>query len=266
MDVGPATFIGNIDGVEGLIQTESFERYGEGGTLDPNTLVFFDVPAVKPEKVKTFELGYRSIFWEALYVDASYYYNLYDDFIGFTVGLDILFDPEFGTIPVDVNALRVTGNSASKVTTQGAAIGLNYYFSNYFQISGNYTWSKLNTAEDANDDFIPAFNTPEHKYNISLSGRDVPIRIGGLNAPNFGFNINYKWVEGFIFEGSPQFTGLVPSFALLDAQINYNFKRINTTLKIGASNILDNRHLETIGGPLIGRLGYVRLNYQLSRR
>jgi len=265
LDVGPATFIGNIDGVEGLIQTESFERYGEGGTLDPANLVFFDVPAVQPEKVKTFELGYRSIFWEALYVDASYYYNLYDDFIGFTVGLDILFDPEFGTIPVDVNALRVTGNSASRVTTQGAAIGLNYYFSNYFQLSGNYTWSKLNTAEDANDDFIPAFNTPEHKYNISLSGRDVPIRIGNLNAPNFGFNINYKWVEGFIFEGSPQFTGLVPSFGLLDAQINYNFKKINTTLKIGASNILDNRHLETIGGPLIGRLGYVRLNYQLGK-
>jgi len=265
LDVGPATFIGNINGVDSLISTESFERYGDGGTLNPDALEYFDVPAVQPEKVKTFELGYRSIFWDALYVDASYYYNLYDDFIGFTVGLDILFDPEFGTIPVEVDGFRVTGNSASRVTTQGAAIGLNYYFSNYFQLSGNYTWSKLITAEDANDDFIPAFNTPEHKYNISLSGRDVPIRIGNLNAPNFGFNINYKWVEGFIFEGSPQFTGLVPSFALLDAQINYNFKKINTTLKIGASNILDNRHLETIGGPLIGRLGYVRLNYQFSK-
>ncbi len=266
LDVGPATFIGNIDGVDSLITTESFQDYGAGGSLDPDALDYFDVPAVQPEKVKTFEIGYRSIFWESLYMDASYYYNLYDDFIGFTVGLDILFDSEFGTIPVDVNALRVTGNSASRVTTQGAAIGLNYYFSNYFQLSGNYTWSKLNTAKDANDDFIPAFNTPEHKFNISLSGRDVPIRLGAFNAPNFGFNINYKWVEGFIFEGSPQFTGLVPSFGLLDAQINYNFKKINTTLKIGASNILDNQHLETVGGPLIGRLAYIKLNYLLKNK
>ena len=266
LDVGPATFIGNVNGVDSLITLESFENYGASGSADPSTLVYFDVPGVQPEKVKTIELGYRSIFWDALYLDASYYYNSYKDFIGFTVGLDILFDSEFGSIPVDVDALRVTGNSTTGVTTQGAAIGLNYYFNNYFQLSGNYTWSKLNTAENANDDFIPAFNTPEHKYNLSFSGRDVPIRLGNFNAPNFGFNVNYKWVEGFIFEGSPQFTGLVPSFGLLDAQINYNFKKINTTIKIGASNILDNRHLETVGGPLVGRLGYLRLNYQIGKK
>ena len=28
---------------------------------------------------------------------------------------------------------------------------------------------------------------------------------------NIGFNVNYKWVEGFIYEGSPQFTGSVPT-------------------------------------------------------
>ena len=44
------------------------------------------------------------------------------------------------------------------------------------------------------DPIIPAFNTPEHKFNISVSGRDI--------FNKFGFNINYKWIEGFIFEGS----------------------------------------------------------------
>ena len=123
---------------------------------------------------------------------------------------------------------------------------------------------RLNTQVD--DDIIPAFNTPEHKYNFSLSGRDVPIRLSNFYAPNFGFNINYKYVDGFIFEGSPQFTGFVPSYALLDAQMNYHFKNINTTLKIGASNILDNQHFETVGGPLVGRIGYVKLTYQLDKR
>ena len=260
LDVGPAQFVGNVNGRDSLIEIESLEAFAED--LDRSKLVYFDVPAIQPEKVKTFELGYRTILWDKLYVDGSYYYNIYDQFIGFLFGLDVVFSDI--NIPITIDPLRVTANSQSTVTTQGAAIGLNYYFANYFQLSGNYTWSKLNTAVD--DDIIPAFNTPEHKYNFSLSGRDVPIRLGDFYAPNFGFNVNYKYVDGFIFEGSPQFTGFVPSYALLDAQVNYHFKNIHTTLKIGASNILDNQHFETVGGPLVGRIGYVKLTYQLDKK
>ena len=32
-----------------------------------------------------------------------------------------------------------------------------------------------------------------------------------------GAGVNYKWVEGFLFEGSPQFTGSIPSYGLVDA-------------------------------------------------
>ena len=66
IDVGPARFVGNVAGRDSLIDVDSFERYGEGGTLDPDVLVYFDVAPVQPEKVKTFELGYRSIFWDQL--------------------------------------------------------------------------------------------------------------------------------------------------------------------------------------------------------
>lgn len=263
LDVGPATFIGNITGVDSLIKIESFEDYLKSGDkIDPTLLEYFSIGPIQPEKVQTYEVGYRSIFWNQLYVDASYYYNRYQQFIGFLAGLDIEFN-DFG-IPLTVDAFRVSANSDQTVTTQGAAFGVNYYFANYFQFAGNYTWSKLNTAVD--DDIIPAFNTPEHKYNIGLSGKDVPLRIGNLYAPNFGFNVNWKWVEGFIFEGSPQFTGFIPSFGLLDAQVNYRFAKQNLTLKVGASNILDNQHFETTGGPLVGRIGYVRLSYQWDKK
>jgi len=261
INLGPATLLGNLGGFPGLIEIESFEDYG--ATLNRDTLVIFDIAPIQPEKVKTFEVGYRSILWDKVYVDASYYYNSYDQFIGFLEGLDVVFN-EVNGLPIDIDAYRVTANSQENVTTHGAAIGLNYYFGDYFQLSTNYTWSKLIT--DVNDDIIPAFNTPEHKYNFSLSGRDVPLRFGNLYAPNFGFNINYKWIEGFIFEGSPQFTGLVPSYNLLDAQINYNFKNINTRVKLGASNLLNNRHFETVGGPLVGRMAYLQITYTLATK
>jgi len=260
IDVGTAVLLGNLGGYQQLTTLDDLNKWRI--TKNAADLNFFDVAPIQPEKVKTLEAGYRSVFWDKLYLDASYYFNFYDQFIGYKIGLDVGFS-QVNTLSF-VDAYRVTANADDRVTTHGAAFGLNYYFGDYYQISGNYTWSKLITKTD--DEIIPAFNTPEHKFNFSLSGRDVPLRFGGFNAPNFGFNINYKWVEGFIFEGSPQFTGLVPAYDLLDVQVNYRFPNINTTLKIGASNILNNLHFETVGGPLIGRLGYVRLSYQFDNK
>ena len=111
----------------------------------------------------------------------------------------------------------------------GTHYGLNYYFWNYFALNGNYSWNVLNTETD--DPIIPAFNTPEHKYNIGIGGRDIPLRLGNLTLDNFGFNVSYKWIEGFLFEGSPQFTGFIPNYDLLDAQINWRAEKINTTFK-----------------------------------
>jgi hypothetical protein len=73
-------------------------------------------------------------------------------------------------------------------------------------------------------------------------------------------------VEGFVFEGSPQFTGLVPTFDLLDAQISANIERLHTTFKVGGSNLLQNIHIETYGGPAVGRLMYVSAVYDFNHR
>jgi iron complex outermembrane recepter protein len=122
-------------------------------------------------------------------------------------------------------------------------------------LAANYSWNKLN-KEFADDPIIPAFNTPRHKYNVSISGRDIPSGKGKL-----GFNVNYKWIQGFTFEGSPQFTGYIPSYDLVDAQINYNYPKWNTTFKLGASNLMNKMNVQTYGGPRIGRLGYFTMVY-----
>jgi len=124
--------------------------------------------------------------------------------------------------------------------------------------------NKTNTVLD--DPIIPAFNTPEHKFNVGLSGRDIQLAIGSLNLRNWGFNINYKWIEGFLFEGSPQFTGLIPTYDLLDAQINFRLPAWNTTFKVGASNVLNNLQFQTYGGPRIGRLAYVTISYDWRKK
>jgi len=94
----------------------------------------------------------------------------------------------------------------------------------------------------------------------------MKLRLGAKSIKHIGFNINYKWIEGFLFEGSPQFTGFIPTYDLLDAQINFNIKKIDTILKIGASNVLNKMNFQTFGGPRIGRLAYVSLTYEFKKK
>jgi iron complex outermembrane receptor protein len=210
LNVGPAILAGNLNGVDSLITAESFTEYRSG--LDQSKLEYFNIDAVRPEQVRTLEVGYRTTLFNKVYLDAGYYYNFYNDFLGFNIGLDIEFD-DIG-LPENFQAYRYAANSVNQVTTQGFAIGLNYYFKKYFMVAGNYSWNRLNKEFD-DDPIIPAFNTPEHKFNLSFSGRDVKFNLGGRTIKGLGFNVNYKWIQGFLFEGSPQFTGLVPTYLLL---------------------------------------------------
>ena len=278
LNVGPATLVGNLNGFNNLVSVDSFIAGVNAGNF--NLFDDVDVAPIRPEKVRTFEVGYRTTLWNRLYLDAGYYYNIYNDFIGYNIG--IVAPISGGVLDVTrVRAYRVAANSTNQVTTQGFALGLNIYFGTYYQLSGNYSWNKLNKL-DVEDPIIPAFNTPEHKFNVGISGRDVPF----LGLKRTGFSLNYKWIQGFLFEGSPQFTGFIPTYDMVDAQWNVTFDRIHTTFKIGVSNLFgikplfeeapegrsrlkeafNNRNFQTYGGPRIGRMAYISAVYNFERR
>ena len=250
-NVGRAKLVGNINGYDSLVTIESLiENFN---TQDPDALSYFSLDPIAPEKVKSFEFGYKGVFFNNLYLDMNYYFNFYTDFIGYTTGADIT---QNSLGPPTINDVyRVATNSKETITTQGATIGLNYYLGDHYAVDGNYSWNVLN--KESTDPIIPSYNTPRHKFNIGFRGRDFSIK----RMKGFGFNVNYKWIEGFVYEGSPQFTGSVPSYGLLDAQINKKFAKANLTVKIGASNLLNNKVLQVYGGPYVGRMIYTALTF-----
>lgn len=265
LDVGPATLVGNLNGVQDLVTIQSFIDYRaqtipQGSiSMDPEYLEYFDIAPIRPEQVRTFEAGYRTTIGEKLYIDAGCYFSTYTDFIGYNIGLDIAFAPQ-STAVQGIDVYRYAANSINEVKTQGASVGLQYYLDEKFSLTGNYSWNKLvKTNED--DPIIPAFNTPEHKFNLGITARGLDA--GGKNS--WGFGVNYRWVQQFVFEGSPQFTGGIPQYDLVDAQINLYIDQINTTFKIGGSNLLSNQHIETYGGPQVGRLAYVSILYDFAK-
>ena len=276
-DVGRARLLGNLDGYDSLIDVQSFIDYS-ATTLQPDLLKYFDVDPIRPEQARTIEFGYKgNIADQSLFIDAGYYFTSYTNFIGYNIGIDAYIDP-VNNFPTNIGVYRVAANAKSKVTTQGIAIGLNYYFKKY-ALGGNYSWNQLN-KKGSDDPIIPAFNTPEHKFNISFSGEKL--KLPYLKGEHFGFGLNYKWIEGFIFEGSPQFTGTVPTYDMLDIQINYQVPSLKTTFKLGASNVLglmplfdadnentqrsvfNNLNYQVYGGPYVGRLIYFSVQTDLK--
>jgi len=256
---GRAQLLGNIRGVDTLISLESLLKY-----LDTNDYAVRDtikLAPVRPERVRSIEIGYKGALFKNVFVDASAYVSWYKDFLGFRFLAQ--YDPAKGT-PLKV--YRLSANSDEMVRSQGFSVGINYFFKKYYTLSGNYSYNELNKL-GATDPIIPAFNTPKHKFNIGFGFRDLvaDIKLGEktLKIRNLGFNTNLKWQQSFFYEGSPQFTGTVPSFTWLDAQINYRVPSIKTTLKIGASNLLNQKRFLAYGSPYIGRLGYIQALLEL---
>ncbi|MDG1757228.1 MAG: TonB-dependent receptor, partial [Bacteroidia bacterium] len=171
-DVGRARLLGNLEGYDSLIDVQSFIDYS-ATTLQPDLLKYFDVAPIRPEQARTIEFGYKgNIADQSLFIDAGYYYTSYTNFIGYNIGIDAYIDP-INNFPTNIGVYRVAANAKSRVTTQGVAIGLNYYFKKY-ALGGNYSWNQLN-KKGSDDPIIPAFNTPEHKFNISFSGEKLKL-------------------------------------------------------------------------------------------
>jgi iron complex outermembrane receptor protein len=261
-DVGRAVLVGNIHGFDSLVTIESL---GKGFAYGKDSLKYFNVDPIRTEKVHTIELGYRGIISNKLYVDAVYYYSFYKDFIGYDIGAKVRTS---SYQPIVDSIYRVSANSNDDVSTQGFSLGFNYYLTKICELTGNYSWNVLD-RHGSTDPLIPAFNTPEHKFNIGINGRDIhtSFSVFDLTVPvnNYGFSINYKWIDGFLFEGSPQFTGYVKTYDLVDVQVNKYVPSISCTFKLGASNVLDNRAYQVYGGPRVGRLAYFSILFELKK-
>jgi outer membrane receptor protein involved in Fe transport len=53
---------------------------------------------------------------------------------------------------------------------------------------------------------------------------------------------------------------------MFDAQVSLRQKKWNTTFKLGASNLLDNKVFQVYGGPRVGRLAYFSITYDWIKK
>jgi iron complex outermembrane recepter protein len=225
----------------------------------------------RPERINSFEVGYKSVLLEnKLVVDIDAYVNQYEGFLGQVevavpylastprlttqtpVGSD---DAVIATLAANRNAqqtrYRVYTNAKNKYQNYGSSIGLTYNFFKKYTVAGNVSYN--NITENINKDvFVTGFNTPNRAANLSFGNREI--------ASNLGFNFTWKWQDSFLWE-SPLVNGQVKSFSTFDAQVSYRIPKAKAHIKVGGSNIFNKEYVQYAGGPTLGGLYYLALTF-----
>jgi outer membrane receptor protein involved in Fe transport len=216
---------------------------------------------VKPEEVKAFELGYRSVF-EGTSIDINGYYNIYNNFIG---NLNVV-SPFYGTAQDNPNIAAGTSdpgvqsiralqngeyrtyqlytNSDVEINSLGFGVGLSRKIISNFELGVNYNYAQFDFDQAKDPSFEPGFNTPKHRIKMSI-GNDKLFK-------NFGFNVSGRWNSEYLWQAGFA-DGIIKEATVIDAQINYGIPKLKSVVKLGAANIGGKEYYQVIGAGLIGQ-------------
>lgn len=228
-------------------------------------LIKSSVAYIKPERVQSYEFGYKGVIGEKLLLDLNYYHSQYQDFLINRVVM-APSSPVLGTDgkPNMAAASDILGgktqlyqlytNAADKVSIQGMGLGLTYSLPKGYRVGGNVTWSDFNIL-NADPSNIPAFNTPKWKANLIFSNAKLTEKIG--------FSVAWHWQSAFDWYGNftAPLPGRINAYSLLDAQVSYRVPRLKTIVKLGASNLTNQYIVQAYGSPAVGGLYYLSLNF-----
>ncbi|TKD65330.1 TonB-dependent receptor domain-containing protein [Flavobacterium sp. ASW18X] len=260
----PTVTISGRSAYENSFTASSVLRFAE--TQNPLDLEIANPEIIKPEEITAIELGYRTQLGKFT-IDLSGYYNSYKNFIS-NVNTVVPFYGDVAltqTIPESIDSNKTPlaiaaianndwqvyqtyTNSDVDINSWGATIGVDTKIFGNYDLGVNYTYADLDFDKAANPDFRTNFNTPEHKFKASFGNTEL--------FKNFGFGINYRWSDSFFWEASFA-DGEVPSYSVLDAQINYSVPSIKSVFKAGGSNILGEEYFTAFGSGNIGSIFYV---------
>ena len=221
----------------------------QGGGL-PEAVV---TPLVKPEEITAYEVGYRSQVGKFT-VDLSGYYNSYSNFLAnTTVAVPFYGQAGDGGLSLlamqngDYQIYQTYTNSDVNINSYGGSVGVDTKVGN-FDLGVNYTYAELDIDRGLYPNLRTNFNTPKHKVKAHFGNTEL--------FKNFGFNVNYRWSDSYFWEASFA-DGNIPSFSVLDAQINYSIPSMKSVFKVGGSNLLGDEYYTAIGTGYIGSIYYV---------
>lgn len=207
----------------------------------------FIFPKFRSERVYSLELGYKSMLLDQkMMLDANIYYSQYN---GFHATRFLVREP----YTANEERFQTVISTDSPVNTWGWSLGLDYQFYSTYYFGGNLTFDTINDDFEDDSGFQNQFNTPKYRFNIYTGNRFI--------NKFMGFQVNYRWQDSFVWQ-STFGVGEIDAYGTLDAQVNFRIDSWNTKVKVGASNMLNQYYISSLGSAQVGGMYYVTLTYQ----
>ncbi len=210
--------------------------------------------AMKPETNKTWELGYKGVLANRLYVDGTYFRSDYENFMS---PLTIIGNPFAGASATFAKPLANPGNNipvnaSGQIVNQAAVpltpIVLTYYNLGDAKVSGvdlglsaivtdRIELRATTSTVKINEVTVPAggsleavsLNSPTTKWTVGTTARDFGPVSGGLTWRN---------VNGYYFRSGTN-TGVIPTFGTLDANVSMKIPTMqNALVNLSVGNLL----------------------------
>jgi outer membrane receptor for ferrienterochelin and colicins len=207
-----------------------------------NTVRTYD--ALVPEENTTWELGYKAMLTQRLFVDVSGYYADYTNFfsplliiadpLGATTG-GVVSVASFGSSTDPV--LGDTGNpqilltyfNLGEATVRGTDLGVRYMLADNITARGTFSWIDLTSREGID---LPggaeatSLNSPSTKWTLGVNAREVGNFLGAATV---------RYVNGYDFHSGIN-NGRIPTFMTTDLTVGYHLERFGTDVLVNLSS------------------------------
>jgi len=225
--------------------------------LTTGQVVPVEVKNVEPEYIVSYDIGYR-FNTPTTSFDIAAYLSQYDNFIATQ---DVLVPLQYGGQDVntaianqDLFPFSIDGNVDEEVSSYGVSLAVNQVLTQKIGMNMSYEFNDLDyTPSSENPLFETAFNTPKHRFKISVVGQNL--------NDNIGFNVSlrsnseYEYQASFIDE-------TIEANTVIDAQVSFNLDSLNTVLKVGGTNIGGDDYVSLVGSGMIGQMFYTSLTFK----
>ena len=214
----------------------------KNGTAANATVVATYEP-IRPELNDTWELGYKGILRNRLYVDITGYRTRFTDFMSPLVVIanpyagataTYAFDAVTGqriTNEAGTNQIPLTYFNVGQAWMRGIDAGLKFYLTETVSASANASFISLDSIKRKATDPAEAtsFNSPSSRITAGMDFARIPA-VRGLTA---GFTTRY--VSKYSFRSGINY-GVVPAFGTVDLSASYRI-RSDARILLQASNL-----------------------------
>lgn len=240
-----------------LASVQAFGASALAGAPNPGLLQQQQFGEFKPESTTSFEVGYKGLIAKRLLIDVYAYTARYKDFLS---GVTVI-QARAGLPPSPLNLLNantriaysISVNAPGSVDVKGWGASVEYLLPKNFSVNANLYSDVIGELPAG---FVSYFNTPKYRFNAGFSNS------GFGKDGRYGFNITYRWVDSFNYEGTFA-VGQVPSYKTVDAMVSYKLPSIKSLIKVGGTNIFNKYYYNGFGNVQIGGLYYVSFGWNV---